>query len=82
MVGHDDDLMLRLNAENCPKFGKALVENEHYIHDLTKDYEKNFYPKLAKLIDRENVTRAEAIDLCEYIQWADLHEVALSVSVS
>jgi hypothetical protein len=58
------------------------VDNEHYINELTKGYEKHFFPRLAKLIDRENVTRAEAIDLCEYIQWADLHEVALTISVN
>lgn len=38
MDGHDDDLMLRLNAENCPKFSKGLEDHEQYIDALTKDH--------------------------------------------
>ena len=47
MVGHDDDLMLRLNGENCPKFGQALKDNEELLNNLTKRFENKFYPRLA-----------------------------------
>jgi len=47
MVGHDADLMLRLNGQNCPKFGQALEDNVEYLDNLTKPYEQFFFPRLA-----------------------------------
>jgi hypothetical protein len=82
MVGHDDDLMLRLNGENCPKFGQALKDNEELLNNLTKRFENKFYPRLAQLINKQNITREEAINLCEYVHWADLHEVELNVTLT
>jgi hypothetical protein len=38
MVGHDDDLMLRLNGENCPRFGQALKDYSAYLDELTAKY--------------------------------------------
>jgi hypothetical protein len=34
------------------------------------------------MIGQANVTRSEAIDLCEYIHWADLHEISLNITAS
>jgi len=82
MVGHDDDLLLRLNGENCPKFGQALEDNKEHLDKLTKKFEKHFFPRLAHLIGKENITREEALDLCEYVHWADLHEVELNVTLT
>ena len=57
MYGHDDDHFLRLNAENCPNFGKALDDNVDYLENLTHSYEKYFFPRLAHLIGQQNITR-------------------------
>lgn len=82
MIGHDDDLMLRLNSQNCPKFSKGLQEHEQHVDELTKEYQKSFYPRLAEMMGQASVTRSEAVDLCEYINWADLHEVELTISAT
>jgi len=55
MFGHDDDLLLRLNPHNCPAFGKALYDNHAILDQKLAEFEKVFFPELAKLIGQNDI---------------------------
>ncbi len=78
MVGHDDDLMLRLNAGNCASWKQGLVENEAVLHTLLEPFQSLFL-RLATLFGESEVNKEEAVEMCSYLKWADLHNVELSI---
>jgi hypothetical protein len=48
MVAHSDDLMLRLNEENCFAFESALEENIQTLLEYVAPFNSTLFPRLAK----------------------------------
>jgi len=48
MVGHDDDLMLRLGEKNCAAWKSALEENSDVLHDKLEPFQP-FFKRLSGL---------------------------------
>jgi hypothetical protein len=70
---------MRLNEKNCPVFKQGLVDNYDTLKNLTKDFEQNFFPRLAHIFGYCGIGLAEAVEMCQYLQWADLHNIKLTV---
>jgi len=77
MDSHKDDLMLKLTANNCPAFGQALKDNYPTLKDMIKGFETDLFPRLEHMFGYCGIGLAEAVEMCQYLQWADLHNVEL-----
>eukprot|EP00350_Pseudokeronopsis_sp_OXSARD2_P000638 CAMPEP_0170541408 /NCGR_PEP_ID=MMETSP0211-20121228/1145_1 /TAXON_ID=311385 /ORGANISM="Pseudokeronopsis sp., Strain OXSARD2" /LENGTH=266 /DNA_ID=CAMNT_0010844119 /DNA_START=542 /DNA_END=1342 /DNA_ORIENTATION=- len=78
MVAHEDDFMLRLNQENCPLFKATLEAQYQTLETELKSFE-NFFLRLEDMFEVASVDAKEATKMCQYLQWADLHNVALTL---
>lgn len=82
MFGHNDDLLLRLNEKNCPAFGNALVEYDSVLQQYIQPFKTTFFPHLAKMFGYRGVDFQQAVQMCQYLEWADLHNVDLDITYS
>jgi len=80
MVGVDDDLMLRLTPDNCPAFKDGLSEYNSVLQTYIHTYKTSFFPRLASLFGYTAVTLTDALEMCQYLEWADLHNVELDIN--
>lgn len=55
MVAHADDLMLRLNAENCEAWKAGLHAHTDVLHDKLVPF-TDFFARLSALFEVESVT--------------------------
>lgn len=78
VMGAEDDYMLALNADNCPTFGKAISDNYKTLEDNVQNTFKTFLTRLTGFFGVQSADTKTAISYCQYLKWADLHNVALS----
>lgn len=80
-MGGEDDFILNLGEDNCPAFKKAISDNYNDFANKVQTNNKDFLTRLNTLsgltLDVPN-----ALSFCEYLQWADMHNVALSIETN
>jgi hypothetical protein len=81
VMGAEDDLILNLGEDNCPAFKKAVSTHwNSFTNDFTTSF-KDFMTRLNTLSGLTLDTNG-CLSFCEYLKWADLHNVALSIDVT
>lgn len=77
-MGADDDFILNLNSDNCPAFKKAVDTNWPAFENSVLTNNKDFLTRLAGFFGQTNADLKTSLSYCQYLKWADLHNVALS----
>lgn len=77
-MGADDDYILGLNTENCPAFAKAINDNYQAFENNAKTTFSKLITNLEKYFDSSKPDIKTVLSYCEYIKWADLHNVPLT----
>lgn len=77
-MGADDDYILGLSTDNCPAFGKAINDNYGNFEKNAQTTFSKFLPILANYLKQQTIDIKTALSFCQYIKWADLHNVPLT----
>lgn len=78
MVGADADYLLNLNPQNCPLFNASLKEQAE-TDGLSYDKYATFLVRLSQLFDEHTFDLPAGYSACQYLLWADLHSIDLTV---
>ncbi len=79
--GHEDDLMLHLDGNNCPKFNTSLVQAWPAYESSTKAKFGDFLTRLGQLYGTgSQMGVMDGLNACEYLSWAYYHDIQLTFS--
>ncbi|CDW80158.1 histidine acid phosphatase family protein [Stylonychia lemnae] len=78
VMGADDDFILNLSVDNCPAYKKSINDNWAAFENSIQTNNKDFIGRLAQFAGQTTLDLKTALDFCQYIKWADLHNVVLS----
>jgi hypothetical protein len=76
--GHEDDYMLHLDGNNCPKFNSSYTQAWPSYQAQAKTTYKDFLARLTTLFGSQQMEIPDALNACDYLSWAYYHDIDLT----
>ncbi|CDW91251.1 histidine acid phosphatase family protein [Stylonychia lemnae] len=79
-VDADQDFLLHVDKDNCPRYGAvaSLTSSSDQYKNVQKYFTDNYKDQLQQLTNTTISTVKEMVDICGYLQWAELANLSLT----